>query len=381
MLAAFLAFLLVGSTSQPLRVGMLSLLSPTRVEIVSRTAAIPLPNGGSLAPGGCLVVRLDNGRRMIANAPSWSWRGKSLTVGSAGTELDVKVIGRESRERVVDGPLTFEISRGVLAIVATVEIERIVATAVASELDEITEPAALEAASVVIRSYLATSRGRHASEGFDVCDTTHCLVSRGAKTPATESGRAAGHASTQTIGRVLQHGGGVVPAFFSACCGGQTTTPASLWGGPDSGAFTAVACPYCAKSSYFAWSRRLDTADVRRTLGELLGGPHGQVDLIALDHDPRGYVRALRVSSGASRSRIDGERFRLALGRKLGWDAIPSARYTLERIPGGYRLVGSGHGHGIGLCIAGAVEMARIGKTRDEILAFYFPRYREVSNW
>jgi SpoIID/LytB domain protein len=46
---------------------------------------------------------------------------------------------------------------------------------------------------------------------------------------------------------------------------------------------------------------------------------------------------------------------------------------STERIPQGYRIVGAGWGHGVGLCQIGAAVMGEQGHSYDEILLHYYP--------
>jgi stage II sporulation protein D len=70
---------------------------------------------------------------------------------------------------------------------------------------------------------------------------------------------------------------------------------------------------------------------------------------------------------------IPAASLRFALNRSLGWNRLRSDWYEVSL--GGNRVVfdGKGYGHGVGLCQAGAAEMAKEGKGYREILAFYFP--------
>src|SRR5262249_5088068 len=53
-------------------------------------------------------------------------------------------------------------------------LERYVAAVLAGEAAEFRSTEALKAMSVAARTYAVRLRGRHAAEGFDFCDTTHC---------------------------------------------------------------------------------------------------------------------------------------------------------------------------------------------------------------
>jgi len=68
-----------------------------------------------------------------------------------------------------------------------------------------------------------------------------------------------------------------------------------------------------------------------------------------------------------------GEASRLAVDRRLGWDAIPSNNFTMRTTAQGVVLEGAGQGHGIGLCQQGAKAMAQTAAGFREILVHYYP--------
>jgi SpoIID/LytB domain protein len=68
-----------------------------------------------------------------------------------------------------------------------------------------------------------------------------------------------------------------------------------------------------------------------------------------------------------------GEAGRLAVDRRLGWNAVPSNSFTSREENGEVFLEGVGQGHGIGLCQRGATGMAQEGASFREILSHYFP--------
>jgi SpoIID/LytB domain protein len=359
---------------EPVRVEVLSLLVPRRVVIGSPDGPAGLPHGGVLAPGGRLVADTDGDAVVARSAGGWTWRGERLVVGEPGCRLSLDVRGRDRRVRDVRGRLTISSDGRALRIVVEEDLEDLVAGAVAAELDGVTEPAALEAAAVAFRSYIVANRGRHAAEGFDLCDTTHCLFSRGIPDPAASASHAAVAATSATRGLVLVRAGHVVAGYCTACCGGRTSTPADVWGSPDTGDYAAVSCAFCRSSRYYRWRRSAGFGAVADAVGPLAGRRLAADAAFDVVPGPGGWVRWVVVRSEGQETRVAGDAFRMAVERRLGWDTIPSPRFTIERDRGRLRFAGGGYGHGIGLCVAGAVARARRGASRDAILAAYFPR-------
>jgi stage II sporulation protein D len=67
------------------------------------------------------------------------------------------------------------------------------------------------------------------------------------------------------------------------------------------------------------------------------------------------------------------------MDRRLGWDAVPSNSFNSRSDANGVVLEGTGEGHGIGLCQAGAKAMAASGATFREILGHYYPNTTLVN--
>src|SRR5262249_36274950 len=92
--------------------------------------------------------------------------------------------------------------------VQTLPLEIYVARVVAGEMLRDSQPAALEALAITIRTFALANRNRHRADGFDLCDQTHCQVLRTA-TAATE------RAATATASRVLLRDGAPASIYFS----------------------------------------------------------------------------------------------------------------------------------------------------------------------
>jgi len=243
-------------------------------------------------------------------------------------------------------------------------LESYVANVVAGEISAGAPMAALEALAITVRTFAAANRGRHAAEGFDFCDLTHCQVV-GKATPETEQ------AARLTMGLVLRESDHLAHVFYSASCGGYTEAPSHVWAGAHDPAYLPSR-PDPACQSEAAWTSEIAEPRLRRAL-ETAGLRGSAV---------RGFSVASRQASGRAATllvegmipdRVDANVFQLAAGRVLGWQVVKSTLFDVRRSGVGFVLSGRGLGHGVGLCVRGAGNRALQGRTRQEILAAYFP--------
>lgn len=250
--------------------------------------------------------------------------------------------------------------------VRTIPLDDYVAAVVAGETAGQT-PAALEALAITVRTYTEANRGRHAAEGFDLCDLTHCQVMR-----APNAGTR--HAASATSGRVLLDRGRLATVFYTASCGGHTERPSRVWrGAPDP--------PYLASHRDEAcggrpqWSSELTARDLVRTLAA--GRFRGEMlrDIVVTSRTASGRVEWLRLE-GLTPPEISGDDLRTLVGRTLGWQHLRSTMFDVARTGGGFRFSGRGAGHGVGLCVIGAANLAASGESAEAILARYFPGLR-----
>ena len=105
-------------------------------------------------------------------------------------------------------------------------METYVARVLAGEALRDSQPAALEALAIAIRTFALANRGRHRADGFDLCDQTHCQVLRAAVAATERAARA-------TAGRLLLRDGAPASVYYSASCGGRTQVPSDVWPGAE----------------------------------------------------------------------------------------------------------------------------------------------------
>jgi SpoIID/LytB domain protein len=248
--------------------------------------------------------------------------------------------------------------------VVTVPLEAYVARVLTAEALPDSRPAALEALAITIRTYALANLGRHGSDGFDLCDETHCQVMRAATT-ATERAAAA------TSGRILIDRGAPASVFYSASCGGRTEVPSAVWPGEPDRPFLPTQDDDACRGAP-VWATELASNDLFRSFRAAGFRGDRLRDLKILSRNSSGRVARLRLE-GLQPDEISGQDLRVVVGRTLGWQHIKSTAFDLTRTPDGYRLRGHGSGHGVGLCVIGSARRAEAGEKADDILHRYFP--------
>lgn len=237
---------------------------------------------------------------------------------------------------------------------------------------------ALEVQALVSRSYALANRARHGPEGFDLCATTHCqlYVSSHSLPPAVAA--AATQAVERTRGQVIAHRSAPIQALFHASCGGQTSDADVVWGGrarPYLRGIVDLACQEGVRPWRFAVNadrlREALNADSRTRVGAALF----RIDI--LERDAAGRAVQL-VLAGERTPLVRGEEFRVALARSFTASALRSTAFEVTRSGDVFEFEGRGFGHGVGLCQAGALALARTGQSTLEIIRHYFPGTRLV---
>jgi stage II sporulation protein D len=277
-------------------------------------------------------------------------------------------------------------SRVVRVRLAREEVTRAVALedylfgVLAAEASVEDEFAALKAQAVVSRTYALGNLRRHARDGYDFCNTTHCqrFVQITRENARPDFHALVRRALQETSGEVLRGARGSLASevFFSTSCGGQTANIQTLWGAPAREPYLrGVRDEYCAAMPHTHWTDAIPAAQLAKALHEDERTDVGaRVDaLTVLRRDATGRAESIAIAGERRRVVLRGWDFKIVVGRTLGWSVLKSSRFDVRRAGDKFVFRGSGFGHGLGLCQSGAHVMAARGSSYRQILAYYFP--------
>ncbi|MEP6818330.1 MAG: SpoIID/LytB domain-containing protein [bacterium] len=261
-------------------------------------------------------------------------------------------------------------------ITRTVALEDYVRGVVAAEGSMETEPEALRALAIAVRTYALKNLGRHARDGYDFCNSTHCERYRPVDLDSdVYVSPLILEAVEATRGEILRdENNELADSYFSASCGGATANMATLWGGSAPPYLRGVKDQYCVNEAHGNWK---DTVPYAQLLKALQSDPRTNVgerlvNISVLRKDETGRAELIAIE-GNRRVTIKGWDFKIIVGRALGWNLLKSSRFEIARSGSNFIFRGSGFGHGLGLCQEGAHVMAERGETYRQILRKYFP--------
>lgn len=312
----------------------------------------------TLAANTAAAIRWQDGAFLVGRE---KLRGEVLVIRPAAKAGELSLDGRRYR-----GALELRHRGGGLTAVNIVPVNGYLRSVVPEEMPVDWPAEAIKAQSVAARSFALASRGRHASEGYDLCTTTHCQLYTG--TAAEKS--ASDAAIKATRGEVLTYGGKPIEALFHTDSGGMTENSEDVWGSHVPYLRAAKDTP--AKT--MPWTKTISRADLGRKLAAK-GHTIGRVRSLALsplaigraakDRTASGRVKTMTVKGTKGTATLSGTTWRSLLGLK---STLFDAKLAKDMVT----FTGYGSGHGLGISQWGAERMAAKGASYAEILHHYY---------
>lgn len=204
---------------------------------------------------------------------------------------------------------------GNIFVVNYVGIEDYVAGVLPYEMSASWPLEALKAQAVTARTYAMKNLNKHASYGFDICNTTDCQVYRGVGLATENSNRA----TAETAGMYLTYNGELCETYFYSSNGGASESVGNVWG-QQRDYLVGVFDPYEADIASEAPGYNYTITYTGSQLAERLQARGYNARTIVkfdLEFTPVGNVRKIKLTdvNGASFS-FSGDSVRLVLGTR-----------------------------------------------------------------
>lgn len=245
-----------------------------------------------------------------------------------------------------------------LTIINTVPFEQYVAAVVEAESGTRATTEFYKSQAIISRTYALNHIDRHEAEGFNLCDDVHCQVYKGLKT----QNNLIKQAVTNTRGLVITDANRqLITAAFHSNSGGYTINSEDVW---------SAAMPYLRgkKDPYWVdqhnseWTTTIEMTkwiEFLEYIGIELPETIQPEKLFSFQQTER--VRSMNIAGQNIPLKDVRSHFNLK-----------STYFSIEANADKLIVKGRGYGHGVGLSQEGAMKMAKLGKTYEEIINFYY---------
>ena len=369
-----LAVLLCSSASfaqyRDIRVGLLR-------DITTRQLLV-MGDGGPLTiwADGKQVGSLQADDGLVLHYTTTGITGKSLELDvSAKTSLvfrspmgkgfRIRSTKPRTSERDYPGSLEVRRANGAFLLIATVPLEEYVAGVVQAEAGKGHDIEYYKLQAVSCRTYALANARRHAAEGFEVCDLTHCQVFKGRNTLDTIR-----QAVTLTRDMVVVDANiRLIHATFHSNCGGETMDAEDLWSKSEP-YLVSTTDTYCLHSPHAVWRKAVLRSTWLAYLKNKFGVPTEDSAVAARFTNDVPVCRDIYLANAWPQ--VPVEKVRTDMGFR-------SAFFSMRAEGDSVIFDGRGFGHGVGLCQEGAMRMARDGFSYTDILHHYFAEVHLVD--
>lgn len=224
---------------------------------------------------------------------------------------------------------------------------------------------AVKAQAVVARTYALCQKKKRPGEIYHIEGSVMGQVYSGADTEDALALRAV----RETAGEVLVYNGEPALTVYHSNAGGMTDSSKDVWL-IDYPYLKSVKSPYDATYRQINWDFLLSKESIKKLLNSA-GYSIGDVESITVNSiTEAGRVKTVVIRDNEGRKIIlTGEDLR----KIVGYTALKSTIFSVEKSADLFAFKGRGAGHGVGLSQWGAKGMAENGYSYREILRHFYP--------
>lgn len=309
-----------------------------------------------------LAIMMSNKKIVVknGNASSFSCDTIRIISSSDDSRISIRANGTKIERRTYCGDIIVYHDLGGMMIINRANVEDYIAGVVKAEGGTGRKAEYIKTQAIIARTYLYKYHDRHALDGFNLCDGTHCQVFHGITTDDDIVG-----ATKATKGLIIVDAEAQpIQAAFHSNCGGETANSEDVWLAKLP-YLKSVKDPYCVSSSKNSkWEKNIPLSEWTSYLQSK--GYRGNNTNLNFSQSKRAlYYKAGTFTYPLTEIRNDFN--------------LRSTFFSVSVSGNNVILKGKGYGHGVGLCQEGAIEMARQGKKYKEIINFYYTNVNIVE--
>jgi SpoIID/LytB domain protein len=263
---------------------------------------------------------------------------------------------------------------------------------------------ALQAQTIVARTYALRNLRRFAVDNYQLCATVHCQVYKGLNgtNPTIDRAIAA------TKGSVLTYQNELVDALYYSANGGVTAYFNDVWDGQERPYLQPIidaqkkvwdlsAQPLTSEEDVrrfinlnkgfnekegktFRWRKQIKVEDLNNSLRDYLQrsnssfGDFSSIENINIGKRSRsGRILAMEIKTDKGAIELNKNEIRSAFRDIFSTLFYLEPSFDSNNNLTAYNFIGGGFGHGVGLSQHGARNLAKLGWSASQILQFYYP--------
>jgi len=301
-------------------------------------------------------------------------------------------------------------SYGTWTLVQKIEFDDYLAGVLPYEIGPNSPLEALKAQAVIARTWGIFNSDRFNMDKYHLCISTQCQVYK----PSEISYKNVQKAIDETSNLILTHENQPINAFYHVSNGGVSATAGESWQTQDYSYFNSIIdgskslnkvfkLPitnesdlnyfldfdkeqfYGSNHSLFRWNKKISSLEIKEKLikNKLININEDVLNLNSIERGSSGRVTKLAIQTDRSNKSI--VLVKDDIRRVLNF--IPSNLFTINKLNDDlWHLRGGGFGHGVGLSQSGAIEMAKLGFSYEQILNHYYrnvklKKFEILSQW
>jgi len=299
---------------------------------------------------------------------------------------------------------------GTWTLVQKIEFDDYLAGVLPYEIGPNSPLEALKAQAVIARTWGIFNSNRFNMDKYHLCISTQCQVYK----PSKIKNKKVQKAIEATSNLILTYRNQPINAFYHGSNGGVSATSGESWQIQDYSFFNSIIdgskslnkifkLPITSESdlnnfldydkeqfygsnhSLFRWNKKISSLEIKEKLikNKLINIDENVLDLNTIERGFSGRVTKLEIQMDKSNKSI--VLVKDDIRRVLNF--IPSNLFTINKLNDDLWLLrGGGFGHGVGLSQSGAIEMAKLGFSYEQILNHYYrnaklKKFEILSQW
>jgi stage II sporulation protein D len=277
----------------------------------------------------------------------------------------IKLILPDKKLRFYQDNLILDTESGFLKCINEIELDNYIAGVVQAESGKRSYQEFYKVQAILARTFALSHIQKHATEGFSLCDHTHCQVYFG-KSMEFEILKAVLETKNSVV---VDDNLNLIEAAFHSNSGGETANSEDVWGSKLS-YLRSVKDSFSVKMPNAKWERKMAKED--------------WLSYLKLKHnypiqDSSALLLAITFKQDSRKQYLEANNIKVPLKNVRTDLQLKSTFFTI--IPFGDSLIfkGRGFGHGVGMCQEGAMRMAKLGYKHKEVINFYYQKTQLID--